>query len=100
CHVRSSPKTYTLSLHAALPICWCAENGLRVPADLAIIGFDDIEFAEYAAVPLSTVRYAVESVTSMAVERLMQLILAGDQLPAPRVTRIDPELVIRESSGG
>ena len=79
---------------------WCAENGLQVPADLAIIGFDDIEFAEYAAVPLSTVRYAVESVTSMAVERLMQLILAGDQLPAPRVTRIDPELVIRESSGG
>jgi LacI family transcriptional regulator len=34
----------------------------------------------------------------MAVERLMKLIAAGDQLPEPRVTQIDPDLVIREST--
>lgn len=77
---------------------WCQKHGLRVPDDVAIIGFDNIEYAEYAAVPLSTVNYAVEMVTSMAVDRLMQLIAAGDQLPEPRATLIDPELVIREST--
>ena len=35
-----------------------------------------------------------------AVERLMQLIAAGDQVPDPRTTLIDPDLVIRESTPG
>jgi LacI family transcriptional regulator len=78
---------------------WCANNHLRVPEDIAIIGFDNIEFAEFASVPLSTINYEVEMVTRIAVERLMQLIAAGDHLPEPQVTLIDPELVIRESTG-
>jgi len=76
---------------------WAIRHGLRVPDDLAIVGMDNIEFAEYAAVPLTTVNYAVETVTQMAVERLMQLI-SSDQLPEPRVTQIDPDLVVRDSS--
>jgi LacI family transcriptional regulator len=79
---------------------WCHERGLRVPGDVAIIGFDNIEYAEYAAVPLSTVNYAADIVSRMAVDRLMRLISAGDQLPEPVVTLIDPDLVIRESTGG
>jgi LacI family transcriptional regulator len=71
---------------------------MRVPDDIAIVGMDNIEFAEYASVPLSTVNYAVETVTRMAVDRLMRLISAGDSLPEPRVTQIDPDLVIREST--
>ncbi len=77
---------------------WCQTHGVRVPDDVAIVGFDNIEFAEYAAVPLSSVNYAVEVVTRMAVDRLMRLISAGDALPEPRVTQIDPDLVIREST--
>ena len=65
---------------------------------MAIVGFDNIEFGEYASVPLSTVNYAVGSVSRMAVDRLMGLIAAGDTLPAPRVTQIEPDLVIREST--
>lgn len=79
---------------------WCLKFGLRVPADVAIVGMDNIEFAQFASVPLSSVNYAVETVTRMAVDRLMRLISAGDQLPAPRVTQIDPDLVIRESTMG
>jgi LacI family transcriptional regulator len=77
---------------------WCQSHNLRVPDDIAIVGFDNIEFAEYAGVPLSSVNYAVEVVTRMAVDRLMRLISAGDNLPEPRVTQIDPDLVIREST--
>lgn len=77
---------------------WCAKNGRKVPEDVAIMGFDNIEYAEYASTPLSTVNYAVDVVTRMAVDRLMRLISAGDQLPEPRATLIDPELVIRDST--
>jgi LacI family transcriptional regulator len=77
---------------------WCHKEGLRVPEDVAIVGFDNIAYAEYAAVPLSSVDYDVAAVTSLAVDRLMRLISAGDHLPEPRVTLIDPELVIREST--
>lgn len=77
---------------------WCHKHQLRVPEDLAIMGFDNIEFAEYSAVPLSSVNYEVELVTRLAVERLMKLIAARDQMPEPRVTLINPELVIREST--
>jgi LacI family transcriptional regulator len=77
---------------------WCLKQKLRVPEDVAIIGFDNIEYAEYASVPLSTVNYAADIVSRMAVDRLMRLISAGDLLPAPRVTLIDPDLVIREST--
>jgi LacI family transcriptional regulator len=77
---------------------WALQHSLRVPADVAIVGMDNIEFAEYAAVPLTTVNYAAETVTRMAVDRLMRLIAAGDQLPEPRVTQIDPDLLVREST--
>src|SRR5690606_12802680 len=33
---------------------WCAKNGRKVPEDVAIMGFDNIEYAEYASTPLST----------------------------------------------
>jgi LacI family transcriptional regulator len=77
---------------------WCHKHGVRVPDDLAIMGFDNIPFSEYAQPPLSTVNYDVGAVSRMAVDRLMRLIGAGDQLPDPRVTLIDPELIIREST--
>lgn len=79
---------------------WCQKNGLRVPQDVSIIGFDNIEFAEHAATPISSVNYAVDMVTELAVDRLMRLIAAEDGLPEPRVTMIDPDLVIRESTTG
>jgi LacI family transcriptional regulator len=77
---------------------WCLANGVRVPQDVAIIGFDNIEFAEYASVPLSTVKYAADVVSRMAVDRLMRLISEVDALPEPEVTLIDPEVIVREST--
>jgi LacI family transcriptional regulator len=77
---------------------WCLENAVNVPGDVAVIGFDNIDFAEYASVPLSTINYAADAVSRMAVERVMTLIAAGDHLPEPKVTLIDPELVVRRST--
>lgn len=77
---------------------WCIKNKVAVPGELAIIGFDNIEYAEHAGVPLSTVNYPVDILTDLAVERLMELIGVSGTLPAPRVTQIEPEVIIREST--
>ena len=77
---------------------WCLKHHVRVPQDIAIMGFDNIEFAEHAGVPLSSINYPTQMITEMAVDRLMSLIAAGDTLPAPRVTQIDPEVIVREST--
>lgn len=77
---------------------WTQKNGLRVPEDVAIAGFDNIEFAEHAATPLTSVNYEIKLVTDLAVARLIELIGAKDALPEPSVTLIDPELIVREST--
>jgi LacI family transcriptional regulator len=71
------------------------ESGLRIPDDIAIVGFDDIELAEY--VGLTTMRQPMFQMGMQAAERLMALI---DNPNSPRQhRRIATELVIRESCG-
>lgn len=77
---------------------WCHRNGRRVPDDLAIMGYDNIQFAEFAEPTLSTMNYAVDVVSRLAVDRLLRLISAGDAPPEPRITLIEPELVVRDST--
>jgi LacI family transcriptional regulator len=69
---------------------------LRVPDDLAIIGYDDIDFASSAIVPLSSIRQPAELIGRTAIELLEQE-LAEDHGPYRQVL-FPPELVIREST--
>ena len=78
---------------------WCGDHGLRVPDEMAIVGYDDIEVSEFVDVPLTTVHYAADKVSDLAVRRLLLLIDAPDRLPEPEVTLIEPHLVIRNSCG-
>jgi LacI family transcriptional regulator len=69
-----------------------------VPEDLAIVGYDDIEFAAAAAVPLSSVRQPRQQLGRAAMELLM------DEVRDPvghahRQLVFEPELVVRESTG-
>lgn len=66
---------------------------LSVPDDLAIVGVDDIEWAQSAIVPLTTIRQPVEEIAAAAV----QLLIAngGDSEAAPRHTLLAPTLIIR-----
>lgn len=72
------------------------EQGLRVPDDVAIVGFDDIERGEYAAIPLSTVRQPSALIGKEAVSLLMKL-MQGKKADIRRV--LNTTLVIRESTG-
>jgi len=70
-------------------------GAIRVPQDLAIIGYDDIDFAQAAVVPLSSIRQPAREIGATAVDLLHE---AATGVPARRV-RFSPELVIRASTG-
>lgn len=73
------------------------EAGLRVPDDIAFVGFDDLLIATLSDVKLTTVRQPVVQFGIKAVEILVDLIENGVH-PARRVI-MDTELIIRESCG-
>jgi LacI family transcriptional regulator len=73
------------------------KHGIRVPDDIAIVGYDDIEFAVAAAVPLSSVRQPRESLGRMAMELLLDEI-HHENTHTHRQVVFQPELVVRESS--
>lgn len=73
-------------------------RGIAVPNDVAIVGYDDIDFAAAAAVPLSSVRQPREQLGRMGAELLLDEITDAVSHQHRRVV-FEPELVVRESSG-
>jgi DNA-binding LacI/PurR family transcriptional regulator len=71
--------------------------GVAVPAQVSVVGFDDIELARHVSPPLTTVAMNSQALGAAAMERLVQLI-AG-QLPQPFDETLAPGLVVRGSSG-
>ena len=72
-------------------------SGRRVPADLAIVGFDDIEFAAAAAVPLTSVRQPRQELGRAAAQLVLDEAAPGHE--HQQATFI-PELVARASTAG
>jgi LacI family transcriptional regulator len=73
------------------------EHGLRIPDDIAIVGFDDLPIATHSDVQLTTVRQPVVQFGIQAVELLLDLIENG--INPPRHIILDTELIIRDSCG-
>ncbi|MEV6029045.1 LacI family DNA-binding transcriptional regulator [Streptomyces sp. NPDC052036] len=77
------------------------ERGLRVPEDIAVVGFDDIEEGRYAAVSLTTVAPDKAAIARLAVDCLVERIDAGTPTAAfPRRILPGYTLVERESTIG
>ena len=71
------------------------EAGHRVPEDVSEMGFDDIEFANIAYPPLTTVRQPLHEMGATAAELLLRK-LAKDQFIED--VRVRPELIVRSST--
>ena len=67
-----------------------------IPDDVAVVGFDDVQFARHISPPLTTIRAPIEEVGREAVRQLKRLM---DGEPAQALTLMRTELVIRESCG-
>lgn len=70
--------------------------GLRVPEDVALVGFDDIELARLLTPSLTTVRQNRANLARAAVEALLQMLERPGQ--EPPVSVLPVELIVRESS--
>jgi len=71
-------------------------RGLIVPADLSLVGFDDLNLVRYMDPPLTTVRQPKREMGRMAVDLMLKLIGGSE---AGRDIRVAGELVVRGSTG-
>ena len=78
------------AIHALL------ERGLRVPQDVAVVGFDDIEEGRYCTPTLTTISPDKGTIAVAAVGRLLER-LHGDDAP-PGTQQVDFRLVVRQST--
>ncbi|WP_314214488.1 LacI family DNA-binding transcriptional regulator [Pseudarthrobacter equi] len=69
----------------------------RIPEDVALIGYDDIDFAVSAVVPLSSIRQPTEALGRTAIELLTEEV--ESQNATHRAVVFTPELVVRQSTG-
>jgi LacI family transcriptional regulator len=72
-------------------------GGIRVPDDIALVGYDDIDFARSAVVPLTSVRQPTRAIGMTAIDLLMTAAEAGSSHRAEHIV-FQPELVTRDST--
>ncbi|MGC1378099.1 MAG: LacI family DNA-binding transcriptional regulator [Anaerolineales bacterium] len=75
-----------------------SETNLRVPEDIAIVGYDDVPLASRTSPPLTTVRQSLQDMGAAAVKALADIIRRPGGKPQHII--LDTELVIRGSCGG
>jgi DNA-binding LacI/PurR family transcriptional regulator len=73
------------------------EAGLRVPEDVSVVGFDDVQSAAYQNPALTTIRQPLRRMGALAAGQVLEQINTA-QLPAVQQIVVLPELVIREST--
>jgi LacI family transcriptional regulator len=73
----------------------CEEHGLRVPADISLVGFDDLPIAKYVRPQLTTIRVPAQRMGELAATRIIEALRTGG--PAASA-ELPIELVVRDST--
>jgi len=74
-----------------------AREGVQVPRDLRVVGFDDVRYATLLSVPLTTIHQPCREIAATAFKAMLDRI--ADPALAPRSLVLSPRLVVRESCG-
>ena len=72
------------------------QRGRRVPADMSVVGFDDLPEVRWSSPPLTTVRQPLAEMGLLAARTVLRL-AEGDRIESPRV-ELATDLVVREST--
>ncbi len=73
------------------------DNGINVPTDVSVVGFDDLEIAHYLVPRLSTIKYPVAEMAETMTHAILQDLAGDDSALASLRTRWEPMFVSRES---
>jgi DNA-binding LacI/PurR family transcriptional regulator len=73
-----------------------SDFGLRIPEDVSVIGYDDVQAAAYHLPSLTTIRQPLQRMGEIAARTLLEK-LAGTETEA--LLEVEPELIVRESTG-
>ena len=79
-------------------ILYLKEKKIRIPEDVAIVGFDDAEWTVLLDAPLTVVQQPVKELAVSAAEILIKKIKVEDDIKKPATLILDTNLIIRESS--
>ena len=71
------------------------EAGRRVPEDVSVVGFDDIQSAAFQNPALTTIRQPLRQMGALAAETLLERINAPSKKPYPKMISVEPELILR-----
>jgi DNA-binding LacI/PurR family transcriptional regulator len=74
------------------------DSGIRVPADISVIGNDNNSFSENFLVPLSSIDHSTYDMGKLSMEFLLEMIKEKDETRARQII-LTPSLVVRESCG-
>ncbi len=74
------------------------EAGFRVPEDVSVVGFDDIQSAAFQNPALTTIRQPLWEMGQLAAETVLRRIAKGASAPYSRTLMVEPKLVVREST--
>ena len=74
------------------------EAGRRIPEDVSVVGFDDIQSAAYQNPGLTTVRQPLREMGMIGAETLLRRITAPAKAPYPKEIVVEPELIVRAST--
>ncbi|MGD4001390.1 substrate-binding domain-containing protein, partial [Xanthomonas citri pv. citri] len=72
------------------------EAGLRIPQDMAVMGYDDIELARYLTPPLTTIHQPKDELGQLAIDTLIHRL--NDPDASQQTLVLTPELVVRAST--
>lgn len=96
-HPRRPTAVFAVNDATALGVVQSAHHhGLRVPDDLSVVGYDDVDLAKHSAPPLTTVAQPIQRLGEEAVRLILER-LGGDHTGEATEVRLDSNLVIRES---
>jgi DNA-binding LacI/PurR family transcriptional regulator len=73
-------------------------RGIRIPDDIAIVGFDGIPESAQFFPPLTTIEQPLHEQGSQAVERLLREIKGQPRAPGDLKVNLQPRLVVRDSA--
>lgn len=96
--IKRPSAVFALNDRSALGVIQAIRNqGLRIPEDIAVVGFDDIPISAHFNPPLTTVRQPQTEMGKLGAELLLKVIRKEDEI-TENIIILKPELIVRRSS--